>query len=219
MIFLLDAYHLGDPLFLAGFTRDVGARDQSAPLLFVHGGGEAAERALEAAGRAVRRAHGVLAVSSVEEAETVERATRELGREITHGLNEAGVPAVRFTGADRGVLRYGSGESGPGESSPGGSGPGGLAVSADWLLALARQGAVPVVAALASGEAGAPLREVAAGLAAAGLAHALGLPLGLVGTRSGGAESEAASQEADRMKTIVVENARSGWNRRAVLGG
>ena len=204
MVILLDAYHLGDPLFLAGFTRDVGRRDQSAPHLFVHGGGEAAERALEAQGVPVKREAGVLVVHGQEEALVVERAARERCREITAALNEAGVPAVRFTGADRGLLRRTDA---------------GVEARADWLLALARQGAVPVVTALVAGEEGGLLREVAPGDAAVAIARAGGLRLGLLGSASGDAEAEQGAQAAARVGVEVVENVRAGWNRRAGLGG
>jgi acetylglutamate kinase len=204
MVLLLDAYHLGDPLFLAGFTRDVSRRDQSAPHIFAHGGGEAAERALEARGEPAERQGGVLQIADPEASLAVERATRELGREITAALNEAGVPAVRFTGADRGLLRYEGGT---------------LVARTDWLLALARQGAVPVVTALVAGGEGRALREEAAGAAAAALAQATGLRLGLLGARSASAEAESAAREARSRGVEVVENARSGWTRRAGLAG
>ena len=204
MIVLLDAYHLGDPLFLTGFTRDVARYDQPAPLILVHGAGEAAERALEASGQDVARVGGVLAVRSEQEAATVERAARELGREITHALNEAGVAAVRFTGADRGLLRQGTD---------------GVKANAGWLLALARQGAVPVVTALAAGGGEGALREVPAAAAAVALARATGLPVGLLGGRDAREEGRLAARMADRDGVEVVENARSGWNRGAGLGG
>ena len=204
MVLLLDAYHLGDPLFLPGFARDVAARVSGTPLVLVHGGGEAAERALEAEGLSAARTGGVLAVQHPRAAEIVERAARELNREIVHALNEAGVPAVRFTGADRGLLR---------------PGPSGVEAQAGWLKALADQGAVPVVAALVRRDEGAALREVSAGAAAAALAHAMDGPVGLLGARAAGGEGRSAAWEADRLGIEVVRDARSGWNRGAGVAG
>ena len=39
LLVLLDAFHLGDPLFVSQFARDVAARKEG--LVFVHGSGEA----------------------------------------------------------------------------------------------------------------------------------------------------------------------------------
>ena len=158
LVVLLDAYHLGDPLFVSQLARDVAARKEG--LVFVHGSGDAGERALEARGGVAVAHGGVWAVSTEAEALDVERATRELNRSLVHEMNEAGVPAVRVMGADRGLL----------SRAPGG---GLRAGRTSWLATLVAQGGVGVVAALVAGD-GPALGEVDAAQAAAVLAEALG---------------------------------------------
>ena len=157
LLVYLDRYHLGDPLFLPGFARDVKAHE--GPLVLVHGSGEAGERALEAEGLMPERRDGALVVSTPHTAALVERATRDLNRQIAHVLNEGGVPSVRMLGADRGLLRRG----GDGQVEAGRAG---------WLAAVTRQGAVPVVATLVAGMDGVAV-EVDGGAAVAALAGAL----------------------------------------------
>lgn len=134
-VLYLDRYHLGDPLFLNGLARDVLAFP--APLVLVHGGGEAAERALEAQGFVPAWRSGVLAAESEAERALVERAARDLNRRIAHALNEAGVPSVRLDASSRGLFE---------------AGEGGLETkNVAWLVTLVSQGAVPVMAALGGG--------------------------------------------------------------------
>ena len=169
-VVLLDSYHLGDPLFVPQLARDVAARKAGA--VFVHGSGEAGERALESRGLAPENVGGVWAVSTPEEAAEVERATRDLNRRIVHEMNEAGTPAVRVMAADRGLVRR----------EPGGSVRAGRT---GWLETLVAQGGVAVVAALVGPDApaGSALAEADAAAVAAALAGALGAEgVALVGT-------------------------------------
>ena len=160
-VVLLDPYHLGDPLFISQLARDVAARKEG--LVFVHGSGEAGERALEGRGLVPEQRGGAWAIATDAEAAEVERATRDLNRRIVHEMNEAGVPAVRVMAADRGLV---------GRSSESALASG----RADWLATLVTQGGVAVVASLVAGNAaiGAPLTEVDAAETAAVLAAALG---------------------------------------------
>ena len=156
-VLYLDRYHLGDPLFLNGLSRDVLASPE--PLVLVHGAGEAAERALEAQGRIPEWREGVLAVESESDRALVERAARDLNRRIAHALNEAGVAAVRLDAGSRGLFRVESGA---------------LAVkNRDWLAPLVAQRVVPVLAALLEGG-DSTAREVSGGEVAGRLALALG---------------------------------------------
>lgn len=160
MLLVLDAYHLGDPLFVTGLALDLAARGQGAVL--VHGSAERGERALESLGAFPEAVEGVWTVDDEEQAAAVERATRDLNREIAHELNEAGVASIRVIGADRGLLKAGA--------------DGVQAGRAGWLQSLVEQGVVAVVAALVGGDGGA-LREVDAAAAAAALAERLRQPV------------------------------------------
>ncbi len=181
MLLLLDAYHLGDPLFLTGLARDLAARGAGAVL--VHGSGERGERALESLGLLPTATDGVWAVADEEQAAIVERTTRDLNREIAHELNEAGVASVRVIGADRGLLKR--------------EGDAVTAGRTAWLGRLMEQGVVAVVAALVEGE-GDALREVDAAAAAAALAGALGQPATVL-LRSAVADGPASvGQSRDR---------------------
>lgn len=154
-VLYLDRYHLGDPLFLTGFARDVLHLD--APCVLVHGAGEAAERALEAQGRFPEFEDGVLAVETEADRALVARAARDLNRQIVHTLNDAGVAAVRLEASGRGLIRA--------------TDDGVEAGKTDWLRKIIGQGAVPVIAALV-GEVGGAVREVGGGAVAGSLARA-----------------------------------------------
>jgi acetylglutamate kinase len=153
-VLYLDRYHLGDPLFLNGFARDVLGLD--APCVLVHGAGEAAERALEAQGRFPESHGGVLAVETDADRALVARAARDLNRQIAHTLNDAGVAAVRLEAAGRGLIRA--------------TDDGIEAGKTDWLRKSVAQGAVPVIAALI-GDMGGAVREVSGGAVAGALAR------------------------------------------------
>jgi isopentenyl phosphate kinase len=154
-VLYLDRYHLGDPLFLNGFARDVLGLD--APCVLVHGAGEAAERALEAQGRFPEFEGGVLAVETEADRALVARAARDLNRQIAHTLNDAGVAAVRLEASGRGLIRATS--------------DGFEAGNTGWLRGIVAQGAVPVIAALV-GEMGGAVREANGGAVAGTLARA-----------------------------------------------
>ena len=161
MVLFLDAYHLGDPLFVTGLARDLKARGGGAVL--VHGSGERGERALEALGLVPHAEGGVWQTETAGQAAAVEQATRALGRELAHELNEAGVASVRAVGADRGLLKRSAGGVEAGKTG--------------WLQTLVGQGVVVVVASLVGGAEGEPLAEADPAAAAAALAGALGEPV------------------------------------------
>jgi acetylglutamate kinase len=151
----LDDYHLGDPLFLQRLAGLMGRAGRRGPYVLLHGSGEAAERLLEAEGLFPERVGGTPRAGSAREAALVERALRETTGRIVALLTEAGVPAVGFQGADRGLLR----QEADGAVAAGKTG---------WLKEILGRGAVSVVSALAAvpGEAGreVPLRAAAAAL-------------------------------------------------------
>src|SRR5690606_20558615 len=200
LLVYLDRYHLGDPLFLQRFAPVVRAHE--GPLVVLHGAGEAAERALEAEGRLVARAGGVLQVEDEAGRALVERSARDLNRHVVHALNEAGVAALRLTGMDRGLLRVTEG----GEVAVGRVG---------WLRTLVLQGAVPAVALLAEGAGGA--FEVSPDRAVAALAEAFGEEDGVAsvavllarsGPRRGGDEGEALLRAVAEPETARGVSAR-----------
>ncbi|MDT7857348.1 hypothetical protein RQM47_11915 [Rubrivirga sp. S365] len=202
MVLLLDAYHLGDPLFLTGLARDLAARAGGAVL--VHGSGERGERALESLGLLPEAVGGAWATATDEEAAAVERATRALSREIVHELNEAGVSAVRALGADRGLLKR--------------SGGGVVAGKTAWLQTLVGQGVVAVVASLVAAADGGPLAEADPAAATAALAGALEEPVTVLlkkGLPSGGGAvslaappTRAALGDPDGAGRLVASGAR-----------
>lgn len=157
LVVLLDPYHLGDPLFITQLARDVQAR--SGGLVLVHGSAERGERALEALGAVAVEEDGRWRTGTEPERAAVERAMRELNRQVVHELNENGVSAVRVTGANRGLLRVVDGAVAAGETA--------------WVRRLVEQGVVLVAAALVEADGG-TLVEVDAAAAAAVLADALG---------------------------------------------
>ncbi|RMH60596.1 MAG: acetylglutamate kinase, partial [Bacteroidetes bacterium] len=135
-VLYLDAYHLGDPLFLQGLARWVAqAGPQRPPLWLVHGSGERAERLLEAQGLFPERSGGVWAVTRPEERALVERALRETNRTIVATLTDAVVPAVGIHGVDRNLMR----RQADGTVVIGRIG---------WVRELARQRVVPVLSTL-----------------------------------------------------------------------
>ena len=163
----LDPYHLGDPLFIPGLARDLAAR--TAGLVLVHGSGERGERALESLGLTPQAADGVWTLQTEVERAAVERATRELTREVVHELTEQGVPSIGATGADRGLLRLTlDGEVAPGRTT--------------WLGDLVRQGVVAVVSARAWHDDATV--EVSAPAAVGALAAALGADAFVLSRRS-----------------------------------
>lgn len=158
LLVLLDAYHLGDPLFIPQLARDVAARKEG--LVLVHGSGEAGERAVEALGGVAVQRGGVWAAETDAAVAGVERAARDLNRRIVHEMNEAGAPAVRVMAADRGLVSRGEG--------------GALrAGRTAWLATLVSQSVMPVVASFVAGP-GNHFCEADPAETAAALAEALG---------------------------------------------
>ncbi len=162
-VLYLDRYHLGDPLFLNGFARDVQAL--GAPCLIVHGAGEAAERMLEARGQIARWEDGVLVAETPEDRALVARAARDLNRQVAHTLNDAGVAAIPLEAGGRGLVRQD--ESGV------------RAENAGWLGDLVAQRAVPVIATLVAADEGG-VREANGG----GVAGAIAKELAANGTEA-----------------------------------
>ena len=175
LVVYLDPYFLGDPLFVPGLAQDVAAR--ATGLVLVHGSGERGERALEALGRVPTSRDGVWEAEDDEGRGVVERALRDLNREIAHELNEAGVSAIRVMGADRGLIKRQGGTLTAGATG--------------WLGSLVQQGVVAVVASLVDGPDG-PIEADPAQTAGL-LADALGARLVLLTTRSVAAGGPVAS--------------------------
>ena len=147
----LDPDHLGDPLFIPGLARDLTARTSG--LVLVHGSGERGERALESLGLFPKAADGVWRVDDDRQRGAVERATRELNREVVHEFNEQGVVAVGAMAGDRGLVRVEEGQAVVGK--------------ARWVADLVRQGVTVLVGTLVDGA------EVDAAAVAGRLAAAL----------------------------------------------
>ena len=178
LVVYLDPYFLGDPLFVPGLAQDVAAR--GAGLVLVHGSGERGERALESLGRLPVARDGVWQAEDDEGRGVVERAIRDLNREIAHELNEAGVSAIRVMGADRGLLKVRDGTVVAGRTT--------------WLRDLTERGVVAVVASLVEGDAGSVEADPAR--SAGVLAEALGVPLVVLTTRSVDADGPVGAHEA-----------------------
>ncbi|ARA92950.1 hypothetical protein AWN76_007100 [Rhodothermaceae bacterium RA] len=160
-VLYLDAYHLGDPLFLQGLARWVAQAGPQRPSLWlVHGSGERAERLLEAQGLFPERSGGVWAVTRPEERALVERALRETNRTIVATLTDAVVPAVGIHGIDRNLMR----RQADGTVVVGRIG---------WVRDLARQRVVPVLSTLVTDAASGQPGEAAAGAVLRALAEAM----------------------------------------------
>ncbi len=101
----LDAYHLGDLLYVASMARMMGRLQRLPPCLFVHGSGEQAERLLEAEGLFPEQRDGLVVARTPQEAALVERALRQVNRRLVGTLTDEGVHAVGLHGTDRGLLR------------------------------------------------------------------------------------------------------------------
>ena len=167
----LDADHLGDPLFVPGLARDLAARPSG--LVLVHGSGERGERALESQGLLPQSVDGVWRVDGERQRGAVERATRELNREMVHEFNEQGVVAVGAMAGDRGLVRV--------------SGDGVEIGKSTWVADLVRQGVAVLVGTLVGGA------EVDAATVAGRLAVALGGTPMALSRRS--VEADVSTQE------------------------
>ncbi|GAB5521307.1 MAG: acetylglutamate kinase [Rhodothermales bacterium] len=103
-ILYIDDYHQGDTLFLRGLAGQV--REGSVPTMIVHGGGEAAERHLEANGFFPERgADGQWQNLSPLEHTLVEQATRMANRTLTSLFNDHVVSVVGVQGTDRKLVQ------------------------------------------------------------------------------------------------------------------
>lgn len=132
----LDPYHLDDLLFLPSLARMMGRLRQRRPsCLLLHGSGGQAERLLEAEGLFPERKEGLVQVQTAAEAALVERAMRQVNRQVVGALTEEGVPAVGLQGIDRGLLR----QSADRRVTAG---------RIEWLRDLIEKQAVPVFSAL-----------------------------------------------------------------------
>ncbi|HIL56296.1 MAG TPA: hypothetical protein EYG39_00105 [Rhodothermales bacterium] len=194
LVVYLDPYHLGDPLFATGLARDLDARRKAggSGLALVMGGGEAAERAVEALGIEPEHADGRLVLPTREAAEAAERAAREAHRQLVSALNEEGVHAVRVTASDRGLVR-----------------PDGTPGKTAWLETLVAQGAVPVILSLVSDGDGTG-QDVGAAVLSARLADAMGahavVALGTAPAEAGPASLEEAGRwvpSADALRRMA----------------
>lgn len=187
LVVYLDPYFLGDPLFVPGLAQDLAAR--GAGLVLVHGSGERGERALESLGQMPTSTDGVWQVEDSEGRQVVERAIRDLNREMANELNEAGVPSIRVMGADRGLLRQEEGALTAGPTA--------------WVGTLVRQGVVAIVTSLVDGDEGDI--EVDPATAAAVLAASLDAPLAVLTTRAverGGAVEDHADALPDAAAVV-----------------
>ena len=158
-IIYLDAYHLGDRIFINDLAEQIGSASDM-PCLLVHGSGEKVERTLESKGFFPERTDGVLDVSEPEHIQLVERAVRETNQHIVGTLTDAVVPTVGAQGVDRSLLQLD--EEGSVTASQTG-----------WLAALLKQQVVPVISALVEHPTEGRVREVNAADAAVALAEAL----------------------------------------------
>ncbi|MEM1056740.1 MAG: hypothetical protein AAGI52_14555 [Bacteroidota bacterium] len=207
LVFYIDPYPLGDPLFLTGLARDLKARLDvgGSGLILVLGSGEEGDRAIEALGAEPRREAGALAFANDEEASAVERAARDLHRRVVDALNEAGISAVRIAASDRGLFREG-----------------GSVGKARWVRDLALQRAVPVVLAVAEDEQGV-VRDLDPATLAGRLATALEAPAVALGSPPEGSRSASLEElsgsvpDANALRRMASESLTSIVVRRSAL--
>ncbi len=145
----LDRYHLGDPTFIKNLAHEAGQAPSGEPSsVMVHGSGEKVERTLEAQGYFPERVEGVLDVQTAEQQRLVERAVREVNRDLVGTFTDEVVSTVGVQGVDRGLLRLDE--------------AGGLHTGkTGWVEALVKQRVLPVVSALARTPDETEVREVA----------------------------------------------------------
>ncbi len=158
----LDAYHLGDPLYAGTLARLMARRTEALPpCLILHGSGDRAVRLFEAEGLFPEVAGGLVQPRTPDEAALVERALRQVNRQLVATLTDEIVYAVGFQGPDRGLLRVTAG----GAVRAGRLG---------WLRDLVRQRVVPVLSALAREDDTGAVREVPLPAVALAVAEILG---------------------------------------------
>ncbi len=154
-ILWLDDYNAGDPLFVQGVARSLAATSSGRHVLVVHGAVERAARLLESQAVEYEEQDGIVVSSDPRSHAFVERAYREVNKDIVAVTTEFGVPTSGFQGSDRSLIRM----------TEDGSVEGG----ARWLESLLLGGVVAVVSALAAGDAGA--HSVPVGTAVVALAE------------------------------------------------
>ena len=140
-ILYIDDYHQGDTLFLRGLAGQV--REGGMPTMIVHGGGEAAERHLEANGFFPERGtDGQWQNLSAAEHALVEQATRMANRILTSLFNDHVVSVVGVQGTDRKLVQVDE--------------AGGVVLGrTQWLMDWAEKRVVPIISALGVGRDGA----------------------------------------------------------------
>jgi acetylglutamate kinase len=200
----LSNYLLGDPVFLQGLARTFRQRPPgAAPLWFLHGSGENAERAIEAQGRIPERRGGLLEAEGEADRGLIERSTRDMNRHITALLTDQVVSALPVMGTDRGLLKAKT----PREAVS--------VKNADWLVGLSRQGVVPVVGLLGATEAH-EAEELSPVEATAALAEALGstvvcfLTTGRAGVRAEG-EAKGVRGEIYAGEIDALDRLHEAW--------
>lgn len=135
-LLFLDPYHLDDPLFISTLARlRSKVQAQPPPTLLLHGGGDQAERLLEAEGHFPSKSGGIIQPTSPQEAVLLERAIRGVNRKLVSTFTDEGIHSVGFHGVDRKLLRL---------QDDGTLRAGKLA----WLLDLAHKGVLPVLSTL-----------------------------------------------------------------------
>lgn len=154
----LDRAHVDDRQFVHRLARRIGVMEPGTRCILVHGGGDAALRALEGSGRFPEWNAGAVQAETEEERTLVHRAVRDLNQQIVTTLTDQVVPSVGVSGANRDLLVLDEGE---------------VAVrGGGWLEALVKQGVLPVVAAEAATSPGEPPAELSVAAVVRALARA-----------------------------------------------
>lgn len=146
-ILYLDDYHASDPHFLQSLGQALARWPRTPAPIVVHGSAEIAERWLEGRGVLKRREQGIVPVGNPEEHQLVERAGRHLNQHIAAIFNEAAVSTVAVFGTQRSTLIVEKSRI--------------SARNGEWIVRLANQGVVPVLAAFAREESTGKTGEVA----------------------------------------------------------
>ncbi|MBE2185866.1 MAG: hypothetical protein IAE99_03740 [Rhodothermales bacterium] len=177
LVVLLDDHTLAGDLFVRNYGRLLAGLHR--PLVFVHGDGRGAARALEAA-----------AVNGTPDASAQQVATWMLNRKLTAAWSDAGAVVTGLSGEGRSVFHLES--------------DGALTVRDATLRALVSQQVLPLVASVAHAPNGAPVYAVPAEAVAA-LAQAWGWAVAVftrVGTPGLGVPTlppEALANQTDRL--------------------
>ncbi len=134
----VDDYHAGDPLFFQTLARSLRASVSSGRRhVLVHGAAERAARLLESSAIPYDMSDDIPVSDAPGAADLIQRAYREVNKQIVAVLTEFGVASVGFQGSDRRLLATGNGKPSAG--------------SVHWLEAVLANGTVAVVSAAAAG--------------------------------------------------------------------